>query len=184
MAAIEIVAAVGQDIGIDITTNYPEWSEFQNVVTDWSLLPDTGYDIFMMWTDGAGPTQPWGRVRHLISSEFAETDGNWNGNWGGYINPAADAIIQAIPGETDPIMLKVFYTDLTEIYLTDIPSFSLMYRPQSFHTVNELIWKNFHHQGDGTNPPVPPLDLTDGYSIAGLYNLIIPNQIFLPIIDR
>ena len=184
MAAIEIVAAVGQDIGIDITANYPDWSEYQNVVTNWSMLPDTGYDIFMMWTDGAGPTQPWGRIRHLISSEFAEMDGNWNGNWGGYINPAVDAIIQAIPGETDPIMLKAFYTDLTEIYLTDIPSFSLMYRPQSFHTVNELIWKNFPHQGDGTNPPVPPLDLTDGYSIAGLYNLIIPEQVFIPVLHR
>ncbi len=138
----------------------------------------------MMWTDGAGPTQPWGRIRHLISSEFAEMDGNWNGNWGGYINPAADAIIQAIPGETDPVMLKAFYTDLTEIYLTDIPSFSLMYRPQSFHTVYEGIWKNFPHQGDGTNPPVPPLDLTDGYSIAGLYNLIIPEQVFIPVLHR
>ena len=69
-AAIEIVAAAGQAIGIDITTNYPEWSDYQTVVTNWPL-PDTGYDIFMMWSDGAGPTQPWGRVRHLISSEFA-----------------------------------------------------------------------------------------------------------------
>jgi len=184
MAAIEIVAAVGQDIGIDITANYPDWSEYQNVVTNWSLLPETGYDIFMMWTDGAGPTQPWGRIRHLISSEFAEMDGNWNGNWGGYKNLAADAIIQAIPGETDPVMLKAFYTDLTEIYLTDIPSFSLMYRPQLFHTVYEGVWKNFPHQGDGTNPPVPPLDLTDGYSIAGLYYLFIPDQVFIPVLHK
>ncbi len=83
-AAIEVVAAAGKDIGIDITTNYPEWGVYQTVVTDWEALPDTGYDIFMMWSDGAGPTQPWGRIRHLISSEFAETTGNWNGNWGGY----------------------------------------------------------------------------------------------------
>jgi peptide/nickel transport system substrate-binding protein len=184
MAAIEIIATAGQAIGIDITTNFPEWGDYQNVVTNWSLLPETGYDIFMMWSDGAGPTQPWSRVRKLISSEFAETDGNWNGNWGGYINPAADVIIQAIPGETDSAILKAYYTDLTEIYLTDIPSFTLMYRPQLFHSVNELIWKNFPHQGDGTNPPVPPLNLIDGYSIAGLYNLYLPNQIFLPVIDR
>jgi peptide/nickel transport system substrate-binding protein len=183
MAAIEIVAAAGPAIGIDITTNYPEWSVYQTAVTNWPL-PAAGYDIFMMWSDGAGPTQPWGRVRHLISSEFAGTTGNWNGNWGGYINHAADAIIQLIPGETDPVMLKAYYTDITEIYLTDIPSFTIMYRPQSFHTVNESIWKNFPHQGDGTNPPVPPLDLTDGYGIAGLYNIIIPDQVFLPLIDR
>jgi peptide/nickel transport system substrate-binding protein len=46
-----------------------------------------------------------------------------------------------------------------------------MYRPQSFHTVNESIWTNYPYDGDGTVPPVPPLNLTDGWSIAGLYNL-------------
>jgi peptide/nickel transport system substrate-binding protein len=171
-AAIEVVAAAGKAIGIDITTNYPEWGVYQTVVTNWPL-PATGYDIFMMWSDGAGPTEPWGRIRHLISGEFAQTANNWNGNWGGYKNPAADALIQAIPTETDPAKLKADYTELVKIYLTDIPSFTLMYRPQAFHTVNESVWTNFPHQGDGTNPPVPPLDLTDGWSIAGLYNLTL-----------
>ena len=69
-AAIEVVAAAGKEIGIDITTNYPEWAVYQTVVTNWPL-PEKGYDIFMMWNDGAGPTQPWGRIRQLMSSEFA-----------------------------------------------------------------------------------------------------------------
>lgn len=168
-AAIEVVAAAGKTIGIEITTNYPEWSVYQTVVTN-TPLP-AGYDILMMWSDGAGPTQPWGRIRHLISSEFANTNNNWNGNWGGYSNPAADALIQAIPSESDPAKLKAAYTQLVKIYLTDVPSFTLMYRPQSFHTVNESVWTNYPRGGDGTKPPVPPLDLTDGYSIAGLYNL-------------
>ena len=177
-AAIEIVAAAGQAIGIDITTNYPDWSVYQTVVTNWPLT--AGYDIFIMWSDGAGPTQPWGRVRQLISSEFAETQSNW----GGYKNPDVDALIQAIPSETDPAKLKADFTELTRIYLTDIPSFTLMYRPQSFHTVNESVWTNFPHQGDGTNPPIPPLDLTDGWSIAGLYNITLVKHIFIPLIQR
>ena len=173
-AAIEIVAAAGEEIGIEITTNYPEWSVYQTVVTEWPL-PEEGYDIFMMWSDGAGPTQPWGRIRHLLSSEFAETQGNWNGNWGGYKNPEVDALIQAIPGESDPDALKQIYTDLVEAYLTDIPSFTLMYRPQNFHSVNESVWTNFPHADDGTDPPVPPMNLTDGWSVAGLYNLELVN---------
>ena len=168
-AAIEVVAAAGKEIGIDITTNFPEWSVYQTVVTNWPLAE--GYDIFMMWSDGAGPTQPWSRIRHIMSSEFAETTNNWNGNYGGYKNADADALIKAIPNMTDQAELSAAYTDLVKMYLTDVPSFTLMYRPQAFHTVNESVWTNFPHDGDGTNPPVPPLDMTDGWAIAGLYNL-------------
>ena len=172
-AAIEIVAAAGKKIGIDITTNYPEWGVYQTVVTKSdSPLPE-GYDIFMMWSDGAGPTQPWGRIRKLMSSEFVGMSSNWNGNWGQYSNPAADELIKKIPTMTDEAELKAAYTELVKIYLTDVPSFTLMYRPQSFHAVNESVWTNFPHEGDGTNPPVPPLDCTDGWSIACLYNLTL-----------
>jgi peptide/nickel transport system substrate-binding protein len=175
-AAIEVVAAAGKEIGIDITTNYPEWSVYQTVVTKSdSPLPE-GYDIFMMWSAGAGPTQPWGRIRNLLSSEWVGQASNWSGNWGGYVNPRVDELIEAIPGETDYDVLREMYTELVEIYLTDIPSFTLMYRPQSFHTVNETVWTGFPHQADGTEPPVPPLDCTDGWSIACLYNLELVSQ--------
>jgi peptide/nickel transport system substrate-binding protein len=170
-AAIEVVAAAGKEIGIDITTNYPEWSVYQTVVTKSDASLPEGYDIFMMFTAGAGPSNPWGRIRRLISSEFIGMASNWNGNWGLYSNPEADALIQAIPAETDPAKLKEMYTELVKIYLTDVPSFTLMYRPQNFHAVNETVWTGFPYDGDGTEPPVPPLNLTDGWSIAGLYNL-------------
>ena len=63
---------------------------------------------------------------------------------------------------------KAIYTKLTEIYLTEVPSFSLMYRPSVFHAVNETVWTNFPSD-DGRN--IPPLDCTDGYGIAALYDL-------------
>jgi len=172
-ASIDLVASAARSIGIDVTANHPEWSDYSTAVTNWPL-PATGYDIFMMYTDGAGPSQPWGRIDHLINSKYAKTTNNWSGNWGGYVNSAADTLINAIPTLTNAATKKADYTSLVKIYLTDIPSFTLMYRPQSFQTVNESVWTGFPHQGDGTNPPVPPLDLTDGWSIAGLYNLIGP----------
>jgi peptide/nickel transport system substrate-binding protein len=174
-AAIEVVAAAGKKIGIDITTNYPEWGVYQTVVTVSDTPLPEGYDIFRMWTDGAGPTQPWGRIRHLLSSEFVGQAVNWNGNWGQYSNPEVDALIEQIPAETDPAKLKEIYTELVKIYLTDVPSFTLMYRPDLFHAVNETVWTGFPHDGDGTNPPVPPMLCTDGWSIACLYNLELVN---------
>jgi len=174
-AAIEVVAAAGKKIGIDITTNYPEWSVYQTVVTKSDAPLPEGYDIFMMWSAGAGPTMPWGRIRGLLSSEWIGQASNWSGNWGQYSNPRVDELIKAIPRETDPAKLKEMYTELVKTYLTDVPSFTLMYRPQSFHTVNETIWTNFPHQDDGSNPPIPPLDCTDGWSIACLYNITLVN---------
>jgi peptide/nickel transport system substrate-binding protein len=174
-AAIEVVAAAGKKIGIDITTNYPEWAVYQTVVTKSDAPLPAGYDIFMMWSDGAGPTEPWGRVDHLLNSRYVGLASNWNGNWGGYSNPAADTLINEIPTLTDPAAIKADYTELVKIYLTDVPSFTLMYRPQSFHAVNESVWTNFPHQGDGTNPPVPPLDCMDGWGVACLYNVTLVN---------
>jgi peptide/nickel transport system substrate-binding protein len=170
-AAIEVVAAAGKNIGIEITTNYPEWSVYQTVVTKSDEPLPPGYDIFMMWSAGAGPTMPWTRIRNMISSEWNGLPSNWSGNWGGYANPEADALIASIPSETDPDVLKETYTELVRLYLTDIPSFTLMYRPQSFHTVYEGVWTGFPYDGDGSVPPVPPLDCTDGWGIACLYNL-------------
>jgi peptide/nickel transport system substrate-binding protein len=171
-AAIEVVAAAGKAIGIDITTQYPEWNVYQTVVTSWKALGTTkGYDIFMMWSDSAGVDQPWSRIRHLMSSEFAKTEGNWNGNWGGYKNADADKLIAEVPTLSDQAKVKDDYTHLVKLYLTDVPSFTLMYRPSVFHTVYEGVWTNFPHQGDGTKPIVPPTDCQDGYGVACLYNV-------------
>ncbi len=174
-AAIEVVAAAGKEIGIEISSNYPEWAVYQTVVTKSDAPLPEGYDIFMMWSAGAGPTMPWGRIRNLLSSEWVGMASNWSGNWGQYTNPDMDALIQAIPGEADPAKLKEMYTELVKMYLTDIPSFTLMYRPQAFHAVNETVWTNFPHQDDGTDPPVPPMDCTDGWGVACLYNLTLVN---------
>ncbi|MFC1923222.1 ABC transporter substrate-binding protein [Chloroflexota bacterium] len=175
-AAIEVVAAAGKEIGIDITTNYPEWSVYQTVVTVSDAPLPEGYDIFMMWSAGAGPTMPWGRIRNLLSSEWVGNPVNWSGNWGQYSNPEVDALIEAIPGESDPAKLEEIYTELVRLYLTDIPSFTLMYRPDKFHTVNETVWTGFPFDGDGTEPPVPPMDCTDGWGIACLYNVELVEQ--------
>ncbi len=165
-AAMEIVAAAGQNIGLELTTLYPEYSTYQTVFTD----PDqTEYDIFMWSPDGAGPSMPWGRIRQFLSSDFVGVSNNWSGNWGQYTNERADEIIAAIPLTTDEDELIALYTEAVEIYLPEVPSFSLMYRPSFFFAVNETVWTNYPEDGDGRN--IPPACCTDGYGIAALYDL-------------
>lgn len=164
MASMVIIAEAGKKIGIEITTEFPEWSVYQTVVT---AAKQTDYDIFMMWTDSATPVQPWGRIRQILSSEFNGVEGNWTGNWGHYNNPRIDELLKLIPVEQDEAKLKEYYTEAVKIYLTDVPSFSLMYRPDQFHAVNESVWTGYPEEGDG----IPPMILINGYGIAGLYNL-------------
>ncbi|TAH64543.1 MAG: ABC transporter substrate-binding protein, partial [Anaerolineaceae bacterium] len=164
--SMEIVAAAGKNIGIEITTLFPEADPYLTVVTSAKQLD---FDIFMMWTDSASPVQPWGRMRYLMSSEFNGLDNNWSGNYGHYSNDRVQELIKLIPIETDAAKLKEYYTEAVEIYLTDIPSFSLMYRPDKFHAVNESVWTGFPEMDDGDN--IPPSNCTDGYGIAALYNV-------------
>ncbi|MBR2822082.1 MAG: ABC transporter substrate-binding protein [Clostridia bacterium] len=165
-AAMQIVSEAGKNIGLDIETYYPEWSVYQTVFTKAS---QTEYDIFMYSPPGAQPASPWARVRAFMSSDFLGADNNWNGNWGHWSNERADEIIAAIPLTSDPEELKALYTEATKLYLDEVPSFSLMYRPEQFHAVNESVWTGYPVAGDGNN--IPPANLTDGYGIAALYYL-------------
>jgi peptide/nickel transport system substrate-binding protein len=167
-ASIEIVAAAGKNIGIEITSQFPEADPYLTTVTS---AHQQDYDIFMMWTDSASPVQPWGRFRYLMSSEFNGVEGNWSGNYGHYSNDRVQELIKLIPTELDEAKRKEYYTEAVKIYLSDIPSFSLMYRPDKFHAVNETVWTGFPEQGDGLN--IPPSDCTDGYGIAALYNITL-----------
>ena len=57
-AAMQIVAAAGDKIGISIEPEYPEWDIMQTRFTD---PTQTEYAIFMWSPDAASPSMPWGR---------------------------------------------------------------------------------------------------------------------------
>lgn len=169
-AAMEIVADAGNKIGIEITTLFPEWNIYQTVFT---AAAQNEYDIFMWNGIGAAPSGLWSRVRQFMSSEFIGVSNNWSGNWGHYSNARADEIIKQIPTVSDETELKALYTELVEIYLTDVPSFTLMYRPIMFYAANESVWTNFPSDDDDRN--IPPMMCIDGYGIAALYELELVN---------
>lgn len=166
-ASLEIVAAAGKKIGIDIQTYFPDANTF------YDDLSNQHFDIAMWSPSAAGISNPWTRAYNLMSSSYNSMPSQMLGNFGGYSNKRADELLDLIPQETDQAKLKAYYTELSKIYLTDVPSFSLMYRPEVFYTVNETVWTNYPQKGSKSDKGVeiPPYDLTDGYGIAGLYSL-------------
>ena len=168
-ATLEIIAAAGKEIGINIETYFPDAPTYTEDYT-------TGnFDIVMMTPNGtAAISCPWQRCLELMSSELNNLDIVTRGNYGKWENKRADELIALIPNENDKAKLKEYYTELSQIYLDEVPSFTAMYRPAAFHIVNESVWTNFPQKDDGKN--IPPYDCTDGYGVAALYDLTLVEE--------
>ena len=167
-ASLEIVAAAGKKIGIDIETYFPEASQYTDDYT-------TGkFDITMQNSSGSSVANPYQRCMFFLSSEYNDLDVNFSGNFGSFKSDQADEILNKIPAETDEAKLKEYYTELSRIMLDECPCVPLMYRPQLFHVVNESVWTGYPQADDGTD--IPPSDCTDGYGIAALYNLTLTDE--------
>jgi peptide/nickel transport system substrate-binding protein len=164
-ASLEVVAAAGKNIGMDIQTYFP-------IATVWTddYLNGT-FDILMYSPGGVGIASPWIRAYQAMSSSDLPPAGTPNsiGNFGRWSNREADDIIGKIAVETNAATLKQLWTRLNIIYLQEMPAAGLMYRPGVFHTVNETVWTGYPKMNDGSG--VPPTLCIDGYGIKGLYNL-------------
>ena len=167
-AALQIVQEAGKNIGIQIETYFPESAQYTDdlqagnfdiTLTSFSGGISGAYTVFYSYMYGFG-------------GEFAE---GMTTNYGRYYNEEADQLLMELSNELDETRQKEIYQRLNEIYLTDVPSFAVMYRPYVFHSVYEGVWTNFPSENDSTDPKIPPMICTDGYGIAALYNLELVN---------
>ncbi len=117
-ASLEIVAAAGSKIGIGIETYFPDANTFYDDMTT------RKFDICMWNPPAASVANPWGRAMAFMSTDYANLKVNWTGNYGGYINEDANNLLKKIPLETNKDTLKEYYTELSRIYLDEVPSFS------------------------------------------------------------
>lgn len=160
--ALEIVANSTKEVGIEIITDFPDWSPYFNDMT-------TGeFDIIMNTPAGfVTPANPWKAYTEVLHSVGVPEIGEmafWN--YGRYQDDRADEIIDAIPRETSNAKIKEYYTELNQIYLRDVPAIGLMYRPVYYYTVNESTWTGFPEEKNRS-----PAFFFDGAGIRGLYNL-------------
>jgi len=161
-ASLEIVAAAGAAIGIDLSTNFTEaavWTDNLQLGT---------YDIIMNSVASVGAATPWQRAFAGLHIDDTEAERFFRA-WHRLYDPEINALIERAASVTDMAEQIEIYTELSRHILTEMPFVYLMYRPAMFHTVNESVWTGFPEYGDGTN--IPPTVLVFSYGIAGLYNL-------------
>jgi peptide/nickel transport system substrate-binding protein len=164
-ASLEIVAQAGQAIGLNLITYFPESTVYDN-----DRFYGT-FDMIMQSPHGdPNPGAPWTGIRNVLYSKDRPPIGEFAGwNQGRYSNPRIDELMDLIAGESDEVKIKAYYTEIEEIYLTDLPTVPLMYRPWLFHTVSEHVWTGFPKLNDGSN--IPPQVCVAGAGIRALYNL-------------
>lgn len=164
-ASLEVIANGSSKIGIELVTDYPE----APVVTNMNQMGD--FDITMQtYEQGTSPAQPWIRARSTFSSTGVPDYGQQAFyNFGRFKNDRVNELIEAIPAEKDEAKLKAMYTELDKLWLENIPSIPLMYRPSVFYTFNETHWTGFPVEGDGTG--VGPEQCMLDWGIKGLFNL-------------
>ena len=167
-ATCEIVAAAGKEIGIEISTYFPEYPVYSEDIMGGN------FDMVMVMYSGSSYVSPWMRIYQTLYSNYgANQDAEQVFfNYGRFTNDEVDELIDKIPTMSEEEQIDA-YTRINEIYLEEVPTFPCMYRPNSWHTVNESVWTNFPEADDGRN--IPPQVLVCGYSIAGLYDLELVN---------
>jgi peptide/nickel transport system substrate-binding protein len=164
-ASLEVVAQSARQLGMDISTYFPEaniWQQDKDNCT---------FDILMDSPGGTGAASPWTRAYAAMGSMDLPPAGTPNRvqNYGRWVNQEANQIINQLASETDAAKVRQLWTRLNIIYLQEMPTAGLMYRPGVFHTVNTSVWTGFPKINDGTN--IPPTICTNGYGVKALYNL-------------
>ena len=164
-AALTIVQEAGKDLGIAIETYFPEAAQYNDD------LQAGNFDITL--TSYGGTT--YGAAYFYMYGFGGEFPEVMTTNQGRFYNEEADALIEELANCLDETRQLEIYQRLNEIYLTEVPSFGVMYRPFQFMACNESVWTNFPNENDGSDPKIPPMMCSDGYGVAALYNLELVN---------
>jgi peptide/nickel transport system substrate-binding protein len=130
--ACEIVAKSVKEVGIDISTEFPQ------APTMISRMQNGDFDLCMYSYTGVSPASPWIRFRDALDDRGVADYGKsafWNYNR--FKNSEVAAHLDAAAGAKSDAEAKTAYAALDKIYRENVPVVPLMYRPLSFYEFNE-----------------------------------------------
>ncbi len=163
-ATIEIAAQNAKAVGIELVPSFTEWGVYDNNKTQGTF--DITMETPAAYSTPGGAVQ---RAYQLLASENVGAIGEdafWN--FGRYDNKRVNEIIKELGAAEDDAAKKKLFTELNVIFLTDVPAIPLYYRPVSFYTFSESVWKGFPKATDEKKLPGA---LFDGAGYLGLFKL-------------
>lgn len=160
MTSLQGVAQSAKAVGIDISTNFPEQPQ------DIAQLQNGDFDIAMYSATGADPSSPWARFHDIMDSRGVPPVGQtafWNYNR--FSDPSAASLLDkaaAASASEQPAL----YAQLDELWMKNIPTIPLEYRPLEFFEHHDKVWTGFPSSSDPKAPPT-----TAGAGIKWLYQI-------------
>ncbi|HEU5483911.1 MAG TPA: ABC transporter substrate-binding protein, partial [Microlunatus sp.] len=136
--ACEIVAKSAQDIGIGISTEFPQ------APTMIQSMQNGDFDLCMYSYSGVSPASPWNRFRDALDARGVPAPGKTAFyNYGRFSSPDVPDLLDAAAAAGTDDEARAAYAALDKIYRQQIPCISLMYRPLEFYEFNSSNWENF-----------------------------------------
>lgn len=149
MTAIDLVSQSAKAVGIDVSSEFPD----QPVVN--SKIRNGDFDLTLWFVAGATPASPWQRFRDVLDDRGVPEFGQqafWN--YGRFKNPDVPVLLDRAAAAPDEETQKAYYSALDKIFIQNVPTIPLMYRPLEFYEYNESVWTGFPNADNPTAPPM------------------------------
>ena len=150
-----------RDAGIDARERFVDANLY------WHALFAGDFDLIVHQPAPAPtPSQPWGRLEEVLTSEDWAPEGEkMYKNIGRFNNPSApdydprvSSLLKSIPTLHDETELRTAYRELNVIAMKAQATLPLVYRPDQFYEVSIRHWDNFPSAKNAYGPPQIPGD--------------------------
>ncbi|WP_112135442.1 ABC transporter substrate-binding protein [Glycomyces dulcitolivorans] len=142
-AALDIVATTATEAGIDVVTEFSDFSEVND------NLGNGAFDMVLWYVSDVAPSSPWSRIRDLIDDREVPPVGEmafWN--FGRFHHDDVPALLDEAATAPDAAGATAAYTALDDIIRAEAPAIPLMYRPLEFYQFSEKHWTGFPTKAD------------------------------------
>lgn len=156
-AALDIVATTATEAGIEVVTEFADWSEVND------NLSSGNFDMVLWYVSDVAPSSPWSRIRDVLDDREVPPVGEtafWD--FGRFHHDAVAGLLDEAATAEDAEGRAGAYAQLDDILRSEAPAIPLMYRPLEFYQVNEQNWTGFPTKD---NPYCAPMQGMTGIRI-------------------
>ncbi|MFC4338004.1 ABC transporter substrate-binding protein [Salininema proteolyticum] len=142
-AALDIAATTATEAGIEVVTEFSDWSEVND------NLANGRFDMVLWYVSDVAPSSPWSRIRDILDDRDVPPAGEtafWN--FGRFHHESVAELLDEAATAEDADGRRAAYAPLDDLFRDQAPALPLMYRPLEFYQVNEKNWTGFPTKDD------------------------------------